>query len=190
MRKNAFLFALLSFFSAFSLHAEWVLLGRQQATTTSSITITNLMTSTYEDYMFVVDMMEPLGGFADVVMQFSSDNGSTWIASYNGGISSFQSGDTALKSNEIPNKGIAVTDIAHAGYYFVGTVRVSNANSANNYGLLSVNGQGTMGPIPAYGCVYGTIGADTVNAVRFVSSNPTYPTINRASVTIYGLTEF
>lgn len=176
-------------------YCDWVLIERQQATSASNLTFTNIFSDTYEDYMIVVDMMEPLSGHADVVMQFSYNGGSSWISTYSGGISSFGAGDTAIRSLEATSKGIPLTDVApvsrnDGGYYFVGKIHISNIRGSHNYGSMSVSGVGNLGPANAHACIYGSCDALAIDSVRFVSDSAFYPTINRASVTIYGLTEY
>lgn len=169
---------------------DWVLLGRQQATSTTGITFTDIITDAYEDYVFVIDMAEPLGGFADVVMQLSNDSGSSWLNSYTGGVANVST-TGGSEGTLASSHGIPITDVAHGGYYFVGQVYLSNATGLENYGPLSIHGSGRFGGTEASAHVYGSCTTSPYpNSVRFVSSSVLNPTINRISVTVYGLTQF
>jgi hypothetical protein len=169
---------------------DWVLLGRQQGTSVTDITFSNIISDTYEDYAFIVDMAEPLGGFSDVVMQLSNDGVSTWLNSYTGGAANVSVSGSST-GTLATSKGIPLTNVANGGYYFIGQLFLSNATGLENYGPLSISGTGRFGGSEAGAHVYGSCNASPFpNSVRFVSSSTLHPVINRISVTVYGLTQF
>ena len=70
MKKS--IFALLCLF-ALPIYSQWVLLQQQApGSPTTNITFTNLITSTYEDYIFVVDILGSPMTATDIVMQVSN----------------------------------------------------------------------------------------------------------------------
>ncbi len=149
-----------------SLRAEWVLLDRIQQSNTTEVVFTDIFTDTYEDYMFVVDIAEPLGGLSDVVMQFSTDDTASWLTNHEAGISSFGLSNT-LASHSYNSLGIPVTDRNHAGYYFTGNIQLSNARRTTNNAPITIQGNGVIGSEKRAAFIYGTVDiTDPVDAVR------------------------
>jgi len=176
--------------------AEWVLIDRIQSQSTTAITFPATdFTSTYADYIFVIDSLESTGDMADIVMQIGVGPMPTWVSSYNGGLSCFQPGDTGLTYNGVSYMGIPLTNISYGGDCFVGDVRMTNAISGLNYGVPVVYGTGLLANTttpadPCFAMVYATFnGVSTITSVQFVSANPSYPNFS-GSVTLYGLVEF
>lgn len=211
MKNWLFILSLLCTFSQ-QAFAGWILLDRQQYSTVEELRFVDHMDTTYEDYIFVVDILEPFGGHADVVMQLSADNGNTWVSDYTGGISTIQVGDGSVHTNNMAavqtyveqarmvqgkdpyfpplTPGIVITDIANDGAFFVGTIQISNTNGMNNYGNLQITGSGSLGPDSTVTNISGASTNRQITAVRFVSADPNNPILNRASVTMYGLQQF
>ena len=72
----------------------------------------------------------------------------------------------------------------NSGYFFIGTIKLSCTGSADA-GPTAVSGWGGFTNI-GYGAIYGEVVQEgplvlPINAVRFVTQDDTYPTLNRAS---------
>lgn len=184
MKKILFFF--LSLLSVHSVHADWVYLEEQKGAQSNGVTFTDFISEEYEDYIFIFDMLEPLGGFSDTVIQVSTDGGSTWLDTYEGGSCSVRPRIPKIIATEAKDTGIPITNVTNQGYYFIGEVRLCNVSGT--HGKPSVKGFGLQGN-EGYGTIFGTFGEATgINAVRFISAQPiTHPIINRFDITLYGL---
>jgi len=181
---------------AYSQDAAWVLLDRQQAVSSQGISFSNFVTPDYDDYIFMIDMVEPLGGFIDTMMQVTLSNGQSLVpTTYNGGVSSFMARGKYLMSRTCSNMGIPITNVKAGGYYFTGKIRLSNA-AGINYGPITVSGYGSVGNA-TYAMIYANLAGTpstprpAVQTVTFVSESGNETSlINRISVSLYGLTQY
>jgi hypothetical protein len=186
MKKIAFaLFGLFLFFTTpiFGAESEWVYITKQSGIRQNEALFTDFVTPAHDTYIFVINMMEPAGGFADIVLQASTDSGETWVSTYTGGATSINSRNLSIRPEPADSEGIPVTNIKNQGFYFIGEIRLLNVHSTP----IAVDGEGLMGN-QNNGSIYGTLGFTSgINTVRFVSKNPDHPQINRYDITLYGL---
>lgn len=166
--------------------ADWAYITRQSDIQKNEVVFTNFISNDYDTYIFVFDMLEPLGGFEDIVIQASTDGGSTWIETYTGGATCINPRGAAMRPCLATEQGIPITNVQNQGYYFIGELRLSNVH--NPAYPTSVKGVGLMGN-QCHGTIYGTFGFATgINAIRFLSAKPAqHPKINRYDITVYGL---
>lgn len=98
-----------------------VLLEQHTASASASLTFTTAISSTYDTYFFVLTNLIPASGNANVVMEFSTDGGSTWIVTTYAGSLIYQdnNGNTGVNNgvttNIRLNENYASTTTAHGG---------------------------------------------------------------------------
>jgi hypothetical protein len=173
---------------------SWVFLQKVEQTDVLSLTFTDLMTSLYQNYVFVIDLVEPYGGYADAILQVSTDNGVTWSsANYPGGLHFYKNasnGMTQLISYQTPSLGIPLTDYRDGAFIFSGILYAQNA--VGSFGFASIFGNGVINgadSTQSHATVSGSnYGAPKFNAIRFVTSNGTTH-FSRISVSVYGLVQ-
>ena len=179
------------FLSTAPVYGDWHLLARQAGVQGTEILFTDFLAPEYNDYIFIIDMLEPLGGFSDTLLQVSTDGGATWRNADTGG--TYTGGSTCVKprgAEMIPvsatSNGIPMTNVDNEGYYYIGEMRISGLNGASE--MPTVKGFGQMGN-ETFGTTFGTLGIISgVNAVRFISADTfQHPKINRYDITLYGL---
>lgn len=193
------LFSFLSLLTVLTVpgYSEWVLLERFQDEDVANVTFLSFTTADYDDYIFIIDAMEPTNSAYNIVMQVGLSDGISplhWITSYSGGVSTFRAGATEIVSTQATSAGIPITNVANEGASFIGDLRIANTgfpgiSNSPSYGPVGIHGTGLFGTAGS-GFIYGTLnGAGNINCVRFVSLDPApmAPQIQKVDISVYGL---
>jgi len=165
----------------------WILLSTVNTGGATSVSFTSLMSSTYTSYFITGGATNVATDGADLQMQFSIDNGATWLAAdYLAGVNTVPYNSTvSTNKNSTTIIPVLSSHSSNGGGNFLLKFSSNTAQRPNvqGTGLYLVSG-GTAN-FAAISGWYNVLGA-TINAIRFINSSGT----NISGVfSLYGLKE-
>lgn len=169
-----------------------VLILSQTASNASSISFTNL-SSVFSKYVVEFDNVIPTNNGAGLIMQFSTDNGATYINTTNYNSAQYYSETTGLVSGLQSNNATRLTLVAFDTAVsrgisntatkggLSGSINIFNPASATQHKIISkvvypINGADYLATVEAFGRYIGSTNA--VNAIRFKMSTANSDTDN------------
>lgn len=169
----------------------WILIQTQTASNSASLAFTTGITTTYNTYVLVVDNYVPATNTTNLLLQISTNGGSSYINSgYQTGVTYFQYNSTTVNNANsttsfLLNSSIPSTTDGCSGVYFLYGFTANTANVRPSYGA-SLGGRtgGAVGMALAGGNY--AAASTLVNAFQIISSSGNLST---GTFTLYGILE-
>ena len=164
-----------------------VLIQKQTASTSSSLSFTTGITSTYNNYLMLFTNITCSNNTSQVLVQISTNGGSSYLSTgYLGGIISVGYNSASWGSNTTVTSGFYINKIAAGSLFMSSTAYLYNLTSGSNY--LGCSAETVLGAAAALSIRVLSTSYDstaTVNALKVVPSAGTFS----GTVTLYGILE-
>lgn len=166
--------------------SPWVLIQSQSASSSSSITFTSGITSTYNTYIMVAtDVI--MSTTADILVRLSSNGGSSYLNSgYLSGANSFNYNSTTITNTNITS-GLILGVAVDSSHVVSSVTYLYNLTSGSNFPAISGDGISCDASASVRYITVGVYDANlTVNAFQVIGSSGT---ITSGTFTLYALLE-
>lgn len=165
--------------------AGTILLQTLTASSSSNLTFTSTyITNTYNSYMILFDNLAPSSSTVQLLMDWSTDNGSTYLNSnYTSGVNSTAYGSATWTNANSTTTSPLSTTTSSTGNRLSGNIIIVNLTSGSPYASYTgrmFNSAGTN--MILFGANSGT----TVNNIRFTFSSGN---ISSGKISLYGIAE-
>lgn len=177
--------ALPTFQTGSAIGASLVLIQTLSASAQAAVTFTTGITTTYRNYLLVGDNVV-ISGSNNILVQFSSNGGSSYISSgYFGGALQFASNSSTIVGNTSSTAGILLTVGAGSAFTTGFTLHIYNLTSTNY--ITTTGAALSLDPgVVAYQ-YQNMSGYDTATAMNALQITVTAGTITTGNFSLYGL---